>query len=87
MLVSISISSSVKFPFFLFPPIVVEGTSVALLPCPPSMCPSSAVVLVKAGPSALAASLSVWFYPKASPDPNANLPVAIAWPKMASISV
>jgi hypothetical protein len=85
MLVNISISSSLKFPLFLFLPTTVEGTFVALLPSPTSICALSSEIRVKAGPSTLATTLLGWFYPKASLEPSANLPVAIAWPKLASI--
>jgi hypothetical protein len=43
---------------------------------------------VEEGASTLAAQLSVpWFTPRASPEASANLLVAMAWPKMDSISV
>jgi hypothetical protein len=56
-----------------------------LLPSPTSVCILSSKIKVKAGPSTLATTLLGWFYPKASPEPSANLSVAIAWPKIASI--
>jgi hypothetical protein len=70
---------------FLFP-LAVDGTTfVALLPS--TVAVGAFWVGVNGGPSTLIGALSVWFCPKASPDPSAYLPVAKAFPNMASISV
>jgi hypothetical protein len=86
MLVNMSISSSEKFPLFLFGPAAEEvgSSSMALLSPPYSL---GTMVWVKGGPSALTATLSAWFCPKALPDPSAKLPVAMALAKIAFISV
>jgi hypothetical protein len=57
MLVNMSISSSEKFPLFLFGLVAEEvgSSSVALLSPP---CSLGTVVWVRGGPSALAATLS-----------------------------
>jgi len=60
---------------------------VALLPSAGAGGALSAELGASGVPSIFPTVLSARFYPKASPDPSANLPVARALPNMASISL